>query len=132
MANPDPPPSGTAPPGTRRRRRGGGRSRRPPGAPPAENAPAAPVAPDARPAPAAERRTPALVELSGYVLDLPDGRTVFREAARPSYALRSVPGSDALIPPPFLLTKGLRPGDQARVLIEERRGRSQVAEVLEV
>jgi transcription termination factor Rho len=72
------------------------------------------------------------VELSGYVLDLPDGRTIFREAARPSYALRSVPGGDALIPPPFLLTKGLRPGDQARVLIEERRGRSQVAEVLDV
>lgn len=72
------------------------------------------------------------MEVTGFILDLPDGRTIFREAARPSYALRSVPGSDAQLPPALVLANGLRPGDQARVLIEERRGRSQVAEVLEV
>jgi transcription termination factor Rho len=72
------------------------------------------------------------VELEGYVLDLPDGRLIFREAARSAYALRPVPGSDALIPPGMTLTRGLRPGDQARVLVEERRGRSHVADVISV
>ncbi len=72
------------------------------------------------------------MELEGYVLDLPDGRLIFREAARSAYALRSVPGSDALIPPGMQLTRGLRPGDQARVLVEERRGRPHVEDVISV
>jgi transcription termination factor Rho len=72
------------------------------------------------------------VELEGYVLDLPDGRRIFREAARSAYALRPVPGSDALIPPGMQLTRGLRPGDQARVLVEERRGRPHVEDVISV
>jgi transcription termination factor Rho len=72
------------------------------------------------------------VELEGYVLDLPDGRLIFREAARSAYALRPVPGSDALIPPGMQQTRGLRPGDQARVLVEERRGRPHVEDVISV
>jgi transcription termination factor Rho len=122
MSDAPPPSPGAGPRGSRRRRRGGGRSRRPETAPATAGTRSAPDS--ARPV--------ALVELVGYVLDLPDGRTIFREAARPTYALQSVPGSDALIPNELLLTKGLRPGDHARVLVEERRGRPQVADVLEV
>jgi transcription termination factor Rho len=71
-------------------------------------------------------------EVVGYVMALPDGRTIFREASSPTHALKASPRGDALIPPGFLLTKGLRPGDQARVLVEYGRGRSQVVDVLEV
>jgi transcription termination factor Rho len=71
------------------------------------------------------------VERTGYVLALPDGRTVFREAAQPAQALRGAPGGDATIPPGFLVTRGLRPGDHARVLVDESRGRI-VREALEV
>jgi transcription termination factor Rho len=93
---------------------------------PAEgNAPAEPVH-------GREREVLRGVERAGYVLALPDGRTIFREAERPAHALRSVPGGDALIPPGFLLTRGLRPGDQIRALVDERRNRPQVVEALEV
>ncbi|HEV2121431.1 MAG TPA: transcription termination factor Rho [Chloroflexota bacterium] len=72
------------------------------------------------------------IEESGFVLALPDGRTIFRPADRPNAALRATPGQDASIPPGFLLTRGLRPGDHARVLVEVGRGRPQVVEALEV
>ena len=71
-------------------------------------------------------------EAAGYVMALPDGRTVFREASSPTHALKASTRGDAQIPPGFLLTKGLRPGDQARVLVEYGRGRSQVVDVIEV
>ena len=72
------------------------------------------------------------MEVAGYILALPDGRTVFREAARPSHALQPSPPGDAAIPPGFLLTRGMRPGDAARVLVDDTHRRPQVAEVLEV
>ncbi len=68
----------------------------------------------------------------GYVLALPDGRAVFRTAANPSQALRATPRGDALIPPGFVLTKGLRPGDEARVLVDYSRGRPAVVDAVEV
>ncbi len=70
----------------------------------------------------------------GYVLVLPEGRAerpVFRPAAHAAQALVPAPGGDAAIPPAWLLTRGLRPGDFARVLVEGDR-RPQVVEVLEV
>jgi transcription termination factor Rho len=72
------------------------------------------------------------IEEFGFVLALPDNRTIFRPADRAAAALRTVPGGDATIPPGFLLTRGLRPGDHARVLVEVGRGRSQVVEAIEV
>lgn len=71
-------------------------------------------------------------ECSGYILELPDGRTVFREAARPAHALRPPPAGDAIVPPGFLITRGLRPGDHARVLVDVSHARAQVVEALEV
>ena len=72
------------------------------------------------------------VEEHGYVLELPDGRTVFRVAAKPVHALDRPPQGDATVPPGFLLTRGLRPGDEARLLVEYVRGRGQVVGALEV
>ena len=71
-------------------------------------------------------------ELFGYVLALADGRAVFRTAANPSEALRATPRGAALIPPGFVLTKGLRPGDEARVLVDYSRGRPTVVDAIEV
>ncbi|CAA9298312.1 MAG: Transcription termination factor Rho [uncultured Chloroflexi bacterium] len=68
----------------------------------------------------------------GYILELPDGRTVFRAATQPSQALRPSPRGDASIPPGFLLTRGLRPGDQAQALVDYSQRRPQVVGVLEV
>lgn len=65
---------------------------------------------------------------------LPEGRAerpILRPAANPTQALYPVPGGDAAIPPGWLLTRGLRPGDFARVLVTDDR-RPQVVEVLEV
>lgn len=71
-------------------------------------------------------------ELSGFVLALPGGRTIFRAAERPSHALRPMPGGDMAIPPGFLVTKGLREGDFAKVLVADQRGKLQMIDVLEV
>jgi transcription termination factor Rho len=71
-------------------------------------------------------------ERAGYVLALPDGRMILRPAERPSQALNSIPGEDALISPAVLLSNGLRPGDFARVLVDTSRGRPQVVEAVEV
>ncbi|MGH2350956.1 MAG: transcription termination factor Rho [Chloroflexota bacterium] len=127
---------GDGPPATGRRRR---RRRRRPSGERRDMAEGGtpPAAPAERPQPSApgagERQAPPpSVELSGFILETPDGRTIFREAARPSYALRPVPGGDATIPPGFLLTRGLRPGDAARVLVDDSRGRPRVVEALEV
>jgi transcription termination factor Rho len=95
----------------------------PPGAAKPSQAPA--------PRPAARRALPP-IEQCGFVLALPNGRTIFREAARPAHALRPAPGGDAAVPPGLVLTRGLRPGDAARVLVEHSRGRPQVVEALEV
>src|SRR5688572_15022722 len=82
-----------------------GESRPPEAATSAGSAPSQPVP---------VREVSRAVERTGYVLALPDGRTIFREAERPAHALRQVPGGDATIPPELLLTRGLRPGDQVR------------------
>jgi transcription termination factor Rho len=66
------------------------------------------------------------------VLELQGGRTVFRAAEQPSRAIRPAPQGDATIPPGFLLTRGLRPGDNACVLVDYSRGRPQVVEAVEV
>ncbi|HET7767210.1 MAG TPA: transcription termination factor Rho [Chloroflexota bacterium] len=71
-------------------------------------------------------------EEHGFILALPDGRTVFRAAERPSDALRANPRGDAAVPPGFLLTKGLRPGDEATVLVDYSRGRPAVVDAVQV
>ncbi|HEX2184386.1 MAG TPA: transcription termination factor Rho, partial [Chloroflexota bacterium] len=101
----------------RRRRRGGRPAPETGGA--NEQAPAVP-------------RGAQLSALSGFILDLPDGRLIFRQAARPSHALRAAPGGDATISPALALRCGLRPGDAANVLVDDSRARAQVVEVIEV
>jgi transcription termination factor Rho len=76
-------------------------------------------------------RPPQGEEEVGFVLALPDGRIIFRPAAKPSHALRPTPSGDATVPPGFLLTRGLRPGSFARVLVDYSR-RPQVTDVLDV
>ena len=84
---------------------------------------------DQRPA---SQPTAAPQEERGFILALPDGRSVFRVADRPADALRANPRGDASVPPGFLLTKGLRPGDDATVLVDYSRGRPAVVDAIEV
>ncbi|MGI8423383.1 MAG: transcription termination factor Rho, partial [Chloroflexota bacterium] len=79
-----------------------------------------------------DRPSAAPEEERGFILSLPDGRFVFRAGDRPADALRANPRGDASVPPGFLLTRGLRNGDEATVLVDYSRGRPAVVEAIEV
>src|SRR5207249_1845835 len=87
---------------------------------------------DRAPAVHPERSSAPTEELAGFILALPDGRPVFRQADLPSHALSPPPGGDAAISPALMLSQGLRPGDFARVRVTRGRGRPQVVEAVEV
>lgn len=72
------------------------------------------------------------IEVRGYALTRPDGVMVIREAQRPINALAPGTTPDAIVPPGFALSRGVRVGDAVLARVSVTGRTAQTTEIMEI